>query len=366
MSLENLSITKTDDLPIRHEGNVHNGKVRSVYWLNKEDSRRIGKLYGVENSQIGIMVDSDTISAFECLWHGETLKGVPGKGAVLNAVSDHWFDRFEQNNLAGNHILGTPHPLVWIVRKAEPIFVEAIARQYITGSMWRDYDEKSIRNFCGNRLLEGLEKDQDLGRLLITPTTKGVIAGIPGIPEADDVNITKQQILDNYRAFGFKSAEDVAQYETLLRKGFVLIREDLDSLGLIFVDTKFEFGYAKDSDGKKSMIYIDEVGTPDSSRYWSKDLYAKGEVVEKSKEFFRQILLNGVPERDVLLNKKRMDERRELAQIYRVKDEDMMATSELYIKLAEQITGKPLPKIENPREEIIVSLEPFGIIEKVE
>jgi phosphoribosylaminoimidazole-succinocarboxamide synthase len=365
MDLKNLAITETHTLPIRHEGEVHNGKVRSVYWLNKEDSERIGEKYGVKDSQLGIMVISDRISAFECLWQSKGgLKGIPGKGAALNAISKYWFEQFEKQGLAGNHILDMPHPLVWIVQRAKPVMVEAIARQYITGSMWRAYNEKNAREFCGIKLEDGLQKNQKMPSLLITPSTKGILKGIPTVPEKDDVNITKKQIVDNYQAFGFKSVEDVEKYETLLTQGFDFISAELEKVGKIFVDTKFEFGYITDAAGNQVLIYMDEIGTPDSSRMWSKELFEQGTTKEESKELFREKLLTGVPDRDVLLNKGRMDERVEVAKTHRLKDEDMMEVSKLYKDVAEKITGKPIPKIENAKQEIISSLEPFGVIEK--
>ena len=146
--------------------------------------------------------------------------------------------------------------------------VEAIARQYISGSMWRAY-EKGDREICGMTLPEGLEKNQKLEELLITPSTKGIISGVEGIPEIDDVNITRDQILKNLGVFNFRNAGDVELYEKLLTEGFNLISRELDQIGKVFVDTKFEFGYIGEGD-EASLIYIDEIGTPDSSRYWDK------------------------------------------------------------------------------------------------
>jgi len=315
----------THTLPIPHDGEVHKGKVRSVYW----------------QGDIGYMVISDRISAFECTWESESgLKGIPGKGAALNAIAKYWFDEFKQNGLAGNHIIDVPHPLVWKVKRATPIMIEAIARQYITGSMWRDY-EKGQRIFGGVTMPEGLQKDQKLDQLLITPSTKGIIRNIADIPEMDDVNITQKQILDNYQAFGFHSQDDVYLYEKLLTDGFNLISKKLESIGKILVDTKFEFGYI---DGV--MSYIDEVGTPDSSRYWTKELYDLGQTVEESKEKFRQDLINSVPDKDVLLNKERMEERVGLAKSFKVPDKVFMETSALYKKLAKDITGIDLSEIQ--------------------
>jgi len=367
MSPESQAIVKTNDLPIRHEGDVHDGKVRSVYWLSQEDSGSVARIIELRKSQspLGVMVISDRISAFECKWQTESgLKGVPGKGAALNAISQYWFNKFESEGLAGNHILASPHPLVWIVQKAEPILVEAIARQYITGSLWRDYHEKGVREFCGIPLPEGLKKDQRLDELLITPTTKGIIRGVPGIPEKDDVNLSRQQILDNYQAFGFKTKDDVAVYERLLSAGFAIMSRELAAIGKILADDKREFGYFYGNDGRPVMVHMDEVGTPDSSRYWDSESYQRGETVEESKEKFRQELLGNVPDRDVLLNKNRMGERTELAKNYRVPDRVFMETSNLYRKLAEQITGKPLPQIKNARAEILEALRPYGIIQE--
>lgn len=363
MNLENLALFETHNLPIRHEGNVHNGKVRSVYWLTPEDSKRLALKFNLRgDSRLGVMVISDRISAFDVIWQGENdLKGIPGKGADLNVISKYWFDKFDEEGLAGNHILDVPHPLVWVVRKAEPIMIEAIARQYIAGSMWRDYNEKGIREFCGNVLPDGLKKDQKLPELLITPSTKGILKGIPGVPEKDDANITREQILENYLKFGFWVPSHVDRYEQLLRDGFHLISGELENIGQLFVDTKFELGYVRNNDGSIRMIYIDEAGTPDSSRIYDRESYEKGKIVESSKEPFRQFLLKET-DRDILLNKERMPERKELAKTYRVPVDEMMEVSETYAAIAEQITGKPVPKIHNAREEILDSLNQYGIV----
>ena len=163
MSLADKVLAVNNDLPIRTDKPVHSGKVRSVYWLTEADSKRLieERNYDVpSDTPLAIMVISDRISAFDCIWRGEgDVRGVPGKGAALNAVSNHWFKLFKEKGLADSHILEIPHPFVWIVQKAKPVKVEAIARQYITGSMWRAY-ENGEREFCGIRLPEGLTKNQ--------------------------------------------------------------------------------------------------------------------------------------------------------------------------------------------------------------
>ncbi|OLQ77717.1 phosphoribosylaminoimidazolesuccinocarboxamide synthase [Photobacterium proteolyticum] len=356
MSLADQVLAVNDDLPIRTDKPVHSGKVRSVYWLTEADSRRLikEKGYNVQpDAPLAIMVISDRISAFDCIWHGEEgMKGVPGKGAALNAISNHWFKLFRENGLADSHILDIPHPFVWIVQKAKPIKIEAICRQYITGSMWRAY-ANGEREFCGINVPEGLEKDQKLPELLITPSTKGILEGIPDVPAVDDVNISRKNIEDNYAAFNFSSVDDIARYETLLKDGFGVISNALAKLDQIFVDTKFEFGYVTDAQGNDKLIYMDEVGTPDSSRIWEGAAYREGKIVENSKEDFRQLLLNHFPDPDILLNKDRMDERSALARDNALPQEVLMQVSKVYTSIAEKITGKKITLSENPKAEII-------------
>ncbi|HAT8523740.1 TPA: phosphoribosylaminoimidazolesuccinocarboxamide synthase [Vibrio vulnificus] len=367
MSLADQVLAVNDDLPIRTDKPVHSGKVRSVYWLTEEDSARLIKEKGYNvapDAPLAIMVISDRISAFDCIWHGEHgLNGVPGKGAALNAISNHWFGLFKENGLADSHILDIPHPFVWIVQKAKPVKIEAICRKYITGSMWRAY-EKGEREFCGIQLPEGLEKDKALPDLIMTPSTKGILKGIPGVPEADDVNITRQNIADNFAAFNFSSADDIALYEKLLKDGFGVISEALANVGQIFVDTKFEFGYVTDAAGNEKLIYMDEVGTPDSSRIWDAQEYQAGKIVENSKEGFRQFLLNYFPDPDILLNKDRMPEREALARDNELPEEALMAVSRTYINIAEKITGSAIVLSDNPKQEIIDILgREYGLID---
>ncbi|MBY6191567.1 phosphoribosylaminoimidazolesuccinocarboxamide synthase [Microbulbifer agarilyticus] len=367
MSLADKVLAVNNDLPIRTDKPVHSGKVRSVYWLTEADSARLIKEKGypvAADAPLAVMVISDRMSAFDCIWKGENgLRGVPGKGAALNAVANHWFKRFKEQGLADSHILDIPHPAVWIVQKARPVMIEAIARQYITGSMWRAYS-KGEREFCGIQLPDGLQKDQKLPELLITPSTKGILKGIPGVPEADDVNITRQNILENYAAFNFQSAEDIDRYEQLLKEGFDVISAELEKLDQVFVDTKFEFGYVSDAEGREKLIYMDEVGTPDSSRIWDGPQYRNGEVVENSKEGFRQALLNHFPDPDILLNKDRMDERLALARDNELPESMLMAVSNTYVGIAEKIIGEKLVISDNPKAEIIdVLRDGYGLID---
>lgn len=356
MNTADTVLAVNDDLPIRTNQPIHSGKVRSVYWLGEEDSARLieTRNYPVpKDAPLAVMVISDRLSAFDCVWQAEGgLAGVPGKGAALNTIANHWFQLFKQQGLAASHILEVPHPLVWIVQKARPIKIEAIARQYITGSMWRAY-QSGDRVFCGQTLPDGLTQNQRLPELLMTPSTKGILHGIPGVPAADDVNISRQDISANYAAFNFNSLSDIAHYETLLSQGFALIAESLAAIGQLFVDTKFEFGYVKDATGQDQMIYMDEVGTPDSSRLWDESAYRNGNIVENSKEYFRQALLALLPDPDILLNKERMAEREQLARSTKLPAELFTQVSKTYTDMAQAITGKPLIPSNNPRQEII-------------
>jgi len=356
MSLADKVLAVNNDLPIRTNKPVHSGKVRSVYWLTEEDSARLIKEKGYDvasDAPLAIMVISDRISAFDCIWHGEGgMNGVPGKGAALNTISNHWFKLFKDNGLADSHILDIPHPFVWIVQKARPVMIEAICRQYITGSMWRSYS-KGEREFCGISIEEGLAKDQKLSNLLMTPSTKGILEGIPGVPAVDDVNITRDDIVNNFKAFNFSNADDVSRYEVLLKDGFDLITAELNKIDQVFVDTKFEFGYVTDASGQEKLIYMDEVGTPDSSRIWDGEQYRHGLVVENSKEGFRQLLLNHFPDSDILLNKDRMSERSALARDNELPAKVLMDVSNTYISIAERITGRKIVLSDNPKAEII-------------
>ncbi len=353
-------LAKNDSLPIRTKGPVHSGKVRSVYWLTDEDSARLIRQRGYDvaaDAQLAVMVISDRISAFDCIWHGEGgLAGVPGKGAALNAISQYWFQAFQKHGLARSHILEVPHPLMWIVQRAEPVMIEAIARRFITGSMWRAY-EKGERSFCGIRLPENLHRDQRLRETLVTPSTKGVMTGLAGIPEIDDANVSREQLKQHWQAFGFHAETDVDLYEVLLKQGVELIAEHLDSMELMLVDTKFEFGYARDAEGNSSLIYMDEVGTPDSSRIWDAVAYRGGSVVENSKEEFRQALLRHVNDPDLLLDPKRFPERKQFAAEHALPASMLHTLSETYLSVAERIIGEPVAAPDRPLETMMTVLE---------
>ena len=155
------------------------------------------------------------------------------------------------------------------------------------------------------------------------------------------------------KQFNFKQFDDIARYEHLLKQGFNVISEKLTALNQIFVDTKFEFGYVKNQYGEDELIYMDEVGTPDSSRIWEGHAYEQGNIIERSKESFRQFLLNHFPDPDILLNKNRMLEREALAKDNRLPVQTIMDISKTYLEIAEKITGSAIALPKNPKAEII-------------
>ena len=156
---------------------------------------------------------------------------------------------------------------------------------------------------------------------------------------------------------------DINRYENLLRDGFSVISQDLAAHDQVLVDTKFEFGYVKDAKGNDKLIYMDEVGTPDSSRIWDGAALRSGKVVENSKEGFRQFLLNYFDDADILLNKTRMSERSALAKDNALPLQAMHDISNTYIGIAEKIIGHPLNVSQQPKQEIIDVLDQdYGLI----
>lgn len=356
-------MTISDDLPIAVAKPVHSGKVRSVYFLRPQDSRRLIEERGyaiAPDNDLAIMVISDRLSAFDCLWRAETLTGVPGKGAALNAIAAHWFAAFEQAQLASHHLLEMPHPMLWIVRQAQPLRFEAIARRYLTGSLWRAYS-RGERCVGGVTLPDGLTQYAKLPDLLFTPSTKGVMRGLDGVPENDDAPVAPSLIARYWQAFGLRSDNDVSACQQALSKGFKVIEEALGQHGELLVDTKFEFGLAPAVDGSPELIYMDEVGTPDSSRIWRREDWEQGVPREHSKEQFREALMSWVPDREVLLNADRMEERKALAETQRVPDSFFLDLARTYRSAAQRMGATP-SVCEAPRESMLELLSQLRLL----
>ncbi|WP_439108054.1 phosphoribosylaminoimidazolesuccinocarboxamide synthase [Congregibacter sp.] len=357
-------LTVSDDLPLSVARPVHSGKVRSVYFLRPEDSRRLieERRYPIAaHSDLAVMVISDRLSAFDCLWRSDSFAGVPGKGAALNAIAAHWFAAFDEAQLIPHHLLEMPHPMVWIVRQAKPVMIEAIARRYITGSLWRAYS-RGERVIGGVTLPEGLKQFQRLSQLLFTPSTKGIIRGLPDVPDTDDAPVSSSALRAHYEAFGLRSEAQLDHCVNALKSGFETIERLLGDRGELLVDTKFEFGIAPAKGGGEELVYMDEVGTPDSSRIWRTSDWERGEPREHSKEQFREALMSWVDDKDLLLDPARMDERSAFAKAHTVPDEFFDTLSQTYAAQADDILGKPLPIIERPREAMLDLLSEFGLV----
>ena len=250
------ALTRTD-FNFKGQKSVYHGKVRDVYNIDDD---------------LMVMVATDRISAFDVILP----KGIPFKGQVLNQIASKFLDATA--DICPNWKLATPDPMVTVGLKCEGFRVEMIIRGYLTGSAWRDY-KAGCRNLCGNILPEGMKENQKFPEPLITPTTKA--------EEGHDENISKEEIIKQ----GLVSKEDYEVMEKYTRALFQRGTEIAAKKGLILVDTKYEFGKR---DGK--VYLIDEIHTPDSSRYFYADGYQekfeKGEPQKQlSKEFVRQWLI---------------------------------------------------------------------------
>ena len=280
---------------------VYHGKVRDVYNINGE------KL---------VMVATDRISAFDVILP----KGIPFKGQVLNQIAATFLDA--TSDIVPNWKLATPDPMVTVGLKCEGFRVEMIIRGYLTGSAWREY-QNGCRELCGVKLPEGMKENQKFPTPIITPTTKA--------DAGHDENISKEEII----AQGLVSKEDYELMEKYTYALFARGTEMAAEKGLILVDTKYEFGK---KDGK--VYLIDEIHTPDSSRYFYADGYQekfeKGEPQKQlSKEFVRQWLID-----HNFMGK-------EGQQVPEMTDEYVNSVSDRYIELYEHIVGQKFNKADN-------------------
>ena len=280
---------------------VYHGKVRDVYNINDD---------------LLVMVATDRISAFDVVLP----KGIPYKGQVLNQIAAKFLDA--SSEVVPNWKLSVPDPMVTVGLKCEGFRVEMIIRGYLTGSAWRDY-KSGNRKICGIQLPDGMRENEKFPVPIITPTTKA--------DEGHDENISKEEIISQ----GLVSAEDYAIIEKYTYTLFEIGTKIAAEKGLILVDTKYEFGKR---DGK--IYLIDEVHTPDSSRYFYADGYqerfVKGEPQRQlSKEFVRQWLI----EHDFMNQPgQKMPE---------MSDEFVESISDRYIELYEHIVGEPFVKASN-------------------
>ena len=294
-------------------GDFYNGKVRDNYIFDDKI----------------LMITSDRVSAFD-----HVLGTIPFKGQILTEIAEFWFDKTK--HIVPNHIISHPDPQVLLAKKAKTLPVEVIVRQYITGSLWREYSE-GINGQYGFMIPDNLVKNQKFDSPILTPSTKAEYG-------LHDEPISREKIISSLVDEKiYKKAEDYALQ--LFNEGQKWANEQ----GLILVDTKYEFGIY---DGE--LIVIDEIHTPDSSRYWIKDEYQQR--FEKNtnqkmldKENIRQWLIErgfkgeGVPPK--------------------LSDDIRIYLSEKYIELYKRLTGKEfVPSIGDVKSRITNSLKRVSLV----
>jgi phosphoribosylaminoimidazole-succinocarboxamide synthase len=288
------ALTNTD-FHFDGQKNVYHGKVRDVYTVKND---------------LLVMIATDRISAFDVVLP----KGIPYKGQMLNQIAAKFLDATA--DIVPNWKLATPDPMVTVGLRCEGYPVEMIVRGYLCGSAWRAY-KSGVREICGVKIPDGMRENQRFPQPIITPTTKAEYG-------LHDEDISREEILKQ----GLVSADEYAMLEKYTMELFLRGTEIAAKRGLILVDTKYEFGRR---DGK--IYLIDEIHTPDSSRYFYADsyqeLFEKGEAQKQlSKEFVREWLMeNGF-------------QGKEGQKVPEMTEEIVAGISERYIELFENISGE--------------------------
>ena len=304
----NEAIIKTD-FQFPGQKSLYHGKVREVYNINDE---------------LLVMIATDRISAFDVVLP----RGIPYKGQVLNQIAAKFLDATA--DIVPNWKIASPDPMVTIGHYCEPFAVEMIIRGYLTGSSWRTY-KSGAREICGVPVPDGLREHERFPKPILTPTTKAA--------EGHDEDISREEIIKQ----GLVSEADYKKLEEYTLKLFQRGSEIAAEKGLILVDTKYEFGKVGDQ-----IYLIDEIHTPDSSRYFYADqyeeLFAKGEPQKQlSKEFVREWLMaNGF-------------QGKEGQQVPEMSDEYVKSVSDRYIELYEQVTGDKFNRV--PTEGVLERIE---------
>jgi len=292
------ALTNTD-FHFDGQTNVYHGKVRDVYTVKND---------------LLVMVATDRISAFDVVLP----KGIPYKGQMLNQIAAKFLDATA--DIVPNWKLASPDPMVTVGLRCEGYPVEMIVRGYLCGSAWRAY-KSGVREICGVKIPDGMRENQRFPEPIITPTTKAEYG-------LHDEDISREEILKQ----GLVTAEEYAMLEKYTMALFMRGTEIAAKRGLILVDTKYEFGRR---DGK--IYLIDEIHTPDSSRYFYADsyqeLFEKGEAQKQlSKEFVREWLMdNGFQGKTG-------------QQVPEMTPEIVAGISERYIELFENISGEAFNK----------------------
>ncbi len=302
------AVTKTN-FSFPGQTKLYEGKVRDVYTINDE---------------LMLMVVSDRISAFDVVLP----KGIPYKGQVLNQIASKFLDATA--DIVPNWKTATPDPMVTAGIYCDPYKVEMVIRGYLTGHAWREY-KKGKRSLCGVAMPEGMKENEAFPAPIITPTTKATVG--------HDEDISKEEILKQ----GLVSGEEYEQLEAYTTALFQRGTEMAADKGLILVDTKYEFGKAN---GK--IYLIDEIHTPDSSRYFYKDTYnerleASQPQRQLSKEFVREWLME------------QGYQGQEGQPVPEIPEEFVNQVSGRYIELFEKITGEKF--IKTPADNVLQRIE---------
>jgi phosphoribosylaminoimidazole-succinocarboxamide synthase len=298
---------ETTDLP--ELGEKYEGKVRDCY---VRDGKRT-------------LIATDRISAFDVV-----LGTIPFKGQVLNQMASFWFEATA--DLVPNHVISVPDPSVMVARECQLLPVELIMRAYLTGvtstSIWTHY-QKGDRTFCGHQLPDGMKKNQRLEKPILTPSTKAAKGD-------HDRSVSRAEVLE----LGLLSAEDFDRAADMCARVFAFGQVESLRRGLILVDTKYEIGRRPDG----SLCFIDEIHTPDSSRYWYADDYdarlAKGEEPRGlDKEYVRRALAD--------------QGFRGEGPAPKLSDDLRVEAARRYIQVCELVTGRPfVPDTEEPNDRI--------------
>ena len=303
-----------DKVNLNISGEYYKGKVRDNYFIDDKV----------------VMVTSDRVSAFD-----HVLGTIPFKGQILNEIALFWFDKTK--DIVPNHIISSPDPQVLLAKKAKTLPVEVIVRQYITGSLWREYSS-GINGQYGFMLPENLVQNQEFDKPILTPSTKAEYG-------LHDEPISKQEIINS----NLVSKEIYEKAEEYALNLFAEGQKWADSQGLILVDTKYEFGIYQGE-----LIVIDEIHTPDSSRYWVKDGYE-----ERFKKGEPQLMLDKENIRQWLIDKNFSGE----GIPPELSDDIRILLSQKYIELYQKLTGKDfVPSIGDVSERINENLTKVNLI----
>lgn len=293
------AITRTS-FELAGQTHFYQGKVRDVYTLNDD---------------LLIMIVTDRISAFDVVLP----RGIPYKGQVLNQIATKSLD--QTSDIVPNWKIASPDPMVTIGYKAEPYEVEMVVRGYLTGHAWREY-KAGKRQLCGVPLPEGMKEHDPFPEPILTPTTKA--------HEGHDIDISREEIIEQ----GLVSREDYEQLEQYTLDLFQRGTEKAKEKGLLLVDTKYEFGKR---DGQ--IILLDEIHTPDSSRYFYADGYEERQKRgDKQKQLSKEFVREWLSEQGF--------QGEENQKIPEMPDDIVQQVSERYIELYEKITGEKFQKSE--------------------